>query len=161
MSTGEAVQNGTGTWPPSVELGEHSYTIYPQRHAYLTHKLGNALADLQDAEALGAEGIEDFVSVLGTRAYGLLRVFIPALMPEYEFRGFATEEAMADDAYDEQYDRSPTFAQIVEAFQLGLKVNRLDLLKNLGKVVNAELMQAYVTKFMVDFFESRQQESSS
>jgi hypothetical protein len=145
---------------PKVVLGEHEYTIYPQRHAYLTNRLGRAMAKLQDASAFESEALEGAIAMLGDRAYDLLLVFIPKLMPEYEWAGYPTQEAFEAKDYNEEYDKSPSFPQIVNAFHVCLNVNRLDLLKHLGKVVNLDLVRAYMTKIMADFFEGQQTRSS-
>lgn len=154
--------NGDLSNVPHVQLGAHSYAVYPQRHAYLTNKLGRAFGRLEGMSGLsGEEGVEGIVGAFGERAYDLLAVFIPRLMPEYEFRGFATREAMEAGEYVEEYDSSPSFPEVVAAFQTCLSVNRLDLLQHLGKVVDLQLLRVYLNQAMTEMFESRTLPSSS
>src|SRR5262245_6148845 len=140
-----------------VRLAAHEYPIVPQRIGYLRSKLGVALGNL---DQLGLEG-ENIVDVLGDRAYGVLKVFVPGLMPEWEFMGFATQEAMDGNDYDEQYDKSPSLKEIKTAFLAAAEVNEIDLLKHLGKLIGPEVIRGYVAGVLVDNLESRRQTSDS
>jgi hypothetical protein len=154
MSLSSPAVNGTpavGGAPVHVTLGEHEYPCYAQRHAYLTNRLGKAMGVLSDPDLLGAS---NFVATLGTGAYDLLAVFYPKIMPRFEFMGFPTAEAFEAGEYDEVYDHSPTVSQIRTALETALKVNGLDLVKHLGKVIDLDLLQAYVNKTMADQMDS-------
>lgn len=113
-------------------LGEHRLAVVPQRHARLRHLLTGE--DLQ--AVLGAE--------YSKHAYRVLCVLIPTLekeMPEWEFDGYGSEEAWKEQDYDETLDKSPTVDQIVEAFEIAIKVsggNRLG--KLLGLVQSVQKM---------------------
>lgn len=124
-------------WAP-VELGEHTYEVIPQRIAYINDKLGS-IGDLLDLDFSGDEG---FILALGDNAYRLLKVFIPDLMPEWEWRGYASPTAAEQGQYDKDGDRSPTVEQIVEAFNTAMKANRLDLFQQLGKLVGADFIRS-------------------
>src|SRR4051794_10748633 len=113
-------------WAP-VNLGEHSYHLAPQRIAYLDKKLGS-LQELLDLDLAGGTG--GLVQGLGGNAYRLLKVFIPDLMPEWEWQGYGSPTAAERNEYDEEADRSPTFEQIVVAFEGVMAVNRIDLFKH-------------------------------
>jgi len=77
--------------------------------------------------------------------YDILRVFIPDLMPEHEFRGYTSEEAFVAGVRDREAARlSPTVPQIVTAFEAVFAVNRLDVVKHLGKVVPPALVQSFI-----------------
>lgn len=151
-------QNGTGAHV-TVTLGEHSYPVYAQRHAYLGNRLGKAVSKLQDMEGMDTNSLESAVSSLGDQAYDFLQVFIPKLMPKYEWAGYPTQEAYDARDYNEEYDRSPTIPEITFAFESALKANRLDSLKSLGKLVNLDLVRAYISAGMVNLIE-RQRSSS-
>jgi hypothetical protein len=138
-----AVENGApaiqhGGAPTKVRLGEHEYPVYPQRIGYLERKLGDVFGTLLDADVQGGS----IMDLLGGRAYRTLIVFIPRLMPEYEFRGYPTQEAFEAKEYDESYDKSPSFPEIEAAFRAAMRVNRLDLFGHLKALVGPELLQA-------------------
>lgn len=145
--------NGSGGAPTQVTLGEHTYPVYAQRHAYLSNRLGKTVAQLQDMEQMDTSGVEGVVSSLGEQAYDFLKVFIPKLMPKYEFAGYPTEEAHIARDYQEEYDKSPTIPEITVAFEVALKANRLDSLKSLGKLLNMDLIKAYISSGMVSLIE--------
>lgn len=129
-------------WAP-IELGEHKYEIAPQRVAYLNAKLGS-LEELLELDLGGETG--GFVQALGDNAHRLLKIFIPDLMDEWEWRGYASPTAAERGEYDEVADRSPTFEQIVNAFNAVFAVNRLDLFKSLGKLLKPEFLQAIIQR---------------
>lgn len=126
---------------PHVELGSHSYPIYPQRWGYLNNKVDKL--GFADAVVEGSP-----VEWLGERVYDVLAMFIPKLMPLWEFRGFGSQEAMDAGEYDEALDKSPDWPQIVAAVELAMRVNRFDLFKNLGKVVDQETRSALVATWL-------------
>jgi hypothetical protein len=113
----------------TVQLGEHEYTVHPQRHAYLRHRLGDKIELLGQNLNLIADG--NFLDQIVDQAYEFLSVFIPEMMPQWEFEGYGTPEAFEARSYDEAADRSPTTGQIIGAFEAALRVNRLDLVKHL------------------------------
>jgi hypothetical protein len=83
---------------------------------------------------------EDFEKVLSgeysSESYRVLSVLIPELpkaIPLYEWEGYADQEAMDNDQYEEEADRSPTTAEIVDAFETAIMVSGAD---RLGKIVN-------------------------
>lgn len=112
----------------TIEICGRKIPVVAQRHARLRHLLK----------------AEDFQAILGAdysrEAYRVLGVLIPALpdaVPEHEWEGFASREAMDADDYDEAHDTSPTPAEIIAAFEMAVKVNGGG---RLGKIV--ELVQA-------------------
>lgn len=136
-------QEAGGTEPHAI-LGEHSYPVYPQRIGYLENKLGKTLGKLIE----GNIASDSLLSFLLGNAYELLRVFIPRLMPEHEFRGYRTAEDLAAGNYDADADASPSNPQIVEAFQLVMRVNRFDIFGSLGKLVDADLLRGLLSAQM-------------
>lgn len=126
----------------TIQLGDHSYSVVPQRLGRLQHELGQAFTTLgQDTDAVAAASARN--DLTGS-AWRLLRVFIPGLMPEHEFVGFASEEALDTGTYDPAADRSPTAAEIEGAFRVALSVNRIDLAKHLGKVIPPQVITGLV-----------------
>lgn len=124
----------------TVTLGDHKFVVTPQRHARLRRYLG-------------ANDLRLLVSGnYGHEAYKLLTFLIPTIdpaapynrdngggMPEWEFEGYKSEEAWKNDDYDEAADRSPTTAEIVEAFNTCLNVNGWDKLGKIGEMVRLGL----------------------
>jgi hypothetical protein len=125
-----------------VVLGDYEYTIVPQRIGYLRSQFGVALQGLDTAD-LATSNVMEF---LGARVYAVLKVFLPDLMPEYEFLGYATREAMEEDAYNPEYDKSPSATQVKLALARAAEVNEIDLLKHLGKLIGPDLLQTWNRK---------------
>lgn len=120
-----------------VTLGEHTIACVAQRHAYLENRLGRFFESLTkiDTDGLTGDDIGNSLALLfGEQTYEALCVFLPALakrMPKWEFAGYASADAMTAGEYDEDADKSPTFPQIVAAFEMAMKVNRFDVFKGL------------------------------
>jgi hypothetical protein len=129
---------------PKIQLGQHEVPVYPQRHAYLTNRLGR-FVDVLGSSWDGAGGVDDVVRLLGGSVYDVLCALIPNLgnkMPEYEFRGFGSREAMDEGVYDEREDKSPTLPEIIVAFETAARVNRFDVFKALKGLVDPKLLRA-------------------
>jgi hypothetical protein len=156
-----------------IELGPYRYTIVPQKIGRLRHSLreaftpgaddsDDALAEAEElAEKVDSGQGEDVVEQLGGQAHAVLGVFIPDLMPKYEWLGFATEQAMKDDAYVGAQDRSPDLDQIVEALETCMHVNRIDLVKHLKDLVSPDFRKAMVQKLIADFLTNNSSNSFS
>lgn len=129
-----------------VTLGEHEVDVYPQRQAYLTNKLGRFIGGLMGTELEDTNG-EAIVAFLGDNAYDLLATVIPTYgkrCPKYEFAGYASQAAYEAREYDEREDKSPTFPEIVTAFEVAAEANRFDVLKTLGKIVDPKLLRTWI-----------------
>lgn len=121
-----------------ITLGAHEYTVRPQKVGYLIHHLG---PDLQTA--LTAEFDRDNAGeVLGAKARDILAVFIPDLMPTWEFIGYASESAFEAGLYDEDADRSPEPLQIKAAFKTASTVNGGEVFAHLKAAVGPKLWEA-------------------
>lgn len=140
----------------NITLGDGKYAVVPQRIGYLRSKLGVAFGGLADMD-LRADNILD---VLGTRAHAVLQVFIPDLMPEWEFAGYPTKEAMEAGDYKEEYDKSPSPREIRRAFTVAAQVNEIDLLKHLGKLIGPEVIRSYLAGIVADSMTSSLESSS-
>lgn len=130
----------------TVTLGDHEVDVYPQRHAYLTNKLAAFFRELveTDTDINDAAGV---VTLLGDRAYDLLGVVLPQYTkrcPLYEFRGYSSESAMEEGLYDERSDKSPSFPEMVGAFETAASVNRFDVFAVLGKVIDPKLLKTWI-----------------
>jgi hypothetical protein len=141
-----------------VPVGKRLIPVVAQKHARLRHYLTG----------------EDFQKVLsmeyGHESYRILSILVPAIpngvknidnpnvytlqpLPEWEWEGFASEEAWRAynngdrTAYDEDADRSPTGAEIVDLFEKSLMVNGANRLGNLLSLVRsgATLVEARST----------------
>lgn len=129
-----------------IKLGEHEVDVFPQRHAYLTNKLGKYVDRLagSDLDFSDAAGVAVF---LGSEAYDLLSVLLPQYgkrCPRYEFCGYGSQQALEAGEYQENADKSPTFEEIIEAFSVSARVQRFDTLKVLGKVVDPKLLRGWI-----------------
>jgi hypothetical protein len=137
---------------PEITLGQHSIPCYPQKHAYITNRVGrfgDALVDGLDASDLGG-----VIDALGAKAYELLCALIPNLgkrIPEYEFRGYASKEAMDAGEYDEAQDNSPTFPEIINAFETAVRVNRFDVLGALKGLVDPKVIKVKLNEAILDW----------
>jgi hypothetical protein len=140
-----------------VMLGDKSYEVAPQRIGYLRSRLGVALGNL---DQLGLEE-SNVVNALGNRVHAVLNVFIPDLMPEWEFAGFPTKEAQEKGEYDEQYDKSPSPPEIRAAFMAAAEVNEIDLLKHVGKLIGPNVIRGYVAGVLADSLENQRRMSAS
>lgn len=121
-----------------VQLGDHTYAIYEQRIGYLENRLKRDLGVLIGAELEGRSPLD----ALGHSAYKVLRVFIGGrMMPEWEFRGYPTEEAWKAGDHDERYDKSPGARQIRAAIKTCAEVNSLDFFGALRKLFSEESAQ--------------------
>lgn len=134
-----------GSRPAEVTLGDVTVPVYPQRHAYLANRLGKTLQGFVES---GEEvSTENFIAFLGGGAYDVLAALIPALpsrLPRHVFAGFPSEEAMDEGTYDEISDKSPTFPEIVSAFEAAWRVNRFDVLGKLGSLVDPTMLKAWL-----------------
>ncbi len=148
-----------------ITIGAHEYTVVAQPLAYLEMELGDVFAGLSgvDKPADLADVVTENATSTDTPAarqgfgevagpgYDILKVFIPDLMPEYEFRGFASEDAFANGVRDRAAARcAPTVPQVVEAFEVIFKVNRLDVVKHLGKVIPKGLVEKFLKQAIGD-----------
>jgi hypothetical protein len=125
---------------------------YAQRHAYLTNRLGKFI-DVMASQADGLDSISSAVSVMGDSAYDVLCALIPNLskrVPKWEFAGYGSAEAYEQGEYDENEDKSPTFPEIVEAFEIAVRVNRFDVFKALGSLVDPKMLKAELSLWISD-----------
>jgi hypothetical protein len=142
------MQNGT-----EITLGEHKLPVLPQSIGYLTHRLGPRLQEILEGDTDGLAGVTD-------KAYETLAVFIPSLpetLPRYEFRGYASTEALEAGRYDEEADRSPNVPQIKTAFEAVFKINGGEVLSNLKALLGPAITQrvlALVTATVAEKFPS-------
>lgn len=127
-----------------VTLGEVEYHCYPQRIGYLKNRLDKAITSLAEEKLDNVGSVGDFVGLGGHQVYVFLKVFYPALMPEWQFEGYGDEPSWNEGIYSEENDRSPSLDQIITAFDMALKVNRLDALKALREAVPFDSLMATV-----------------
>lgn len=132
--------------PQKVKLGAHECTVRPQKIGYLIHRLGPDLQDALVADLTG-EGAE----VVGEKAHAILKVFVPDLMPVWEFLGFPSKEAWEAGDYDENLDCSPEPLQVKAAFKAASDVNGGEVLKHLKALLGmlAPELQQKATAFIV------------
>lgn len=131
-----------------ITLGENTYTVVAQRHAYLERRLGPQFAE---AVSLVSGGASQLIASGSEGYHGILSIFIPDLMPLWEWRGFGslsayeqttlwktTDGSQGTDQYDERQDKSPDLDQMVEAFEAVSEVNRIDMLGKLKELAGPD-----------------------
>lgn len=133
--------NGAGT---PVPIGNQTYQLIPQKLGRLRSQLPLQFKSLESLATLEMGTFDAFVGQSLERAHGILKVFIPDLMPVHEFCGFSTSEAYAANEYHEESDHGPDLPQIRNAFEVAMKVNSLDLFKHLGNVFSPDLIRAVI-----------------
>lgn len=121
----------------TIALGNHKgIPVVPQKHARLRHRLG----------------AQDFANIMGrnygTESYRLLCILIPTIetsIPLWEYEGYGSQEQMDRGEYVEELDNGPTTAEIVNAFEVALKVSGagrvgkiLDLIGSVGKLTQTQ-----------------------
>lgn len=143
----------------------HTYTVLQQRHARLIRRLVGkkgvfrSLDEFQeltnlDTEDGGAEAaFERFLHAGEGKVYDVLHVFIPNLMPRYEFEGFASQTAYDEDQYDEDADRSPSVPQIRNAFTAAVEANGLEWLDKVRSFFDSGLLKAEVNMTLAKYAE--------
>lgn len=139
----------------TVSLGKHhEVPVYPQPHARLTNHFNRWVVELGPAlkEITVENGADEFLASIGSSAYDLFEILIPAYTkrcPYYEFCGYPSKEALEDSNYertDADYDSAPTFPEILDAFQIAIKVNRFDVLKILGSFIDPKVIRGLINE---------------
>jgi len=135
-----------------VTLGTVTVPVYPQRIGYLENRIGPAVqAALSRGEGLSAS---DLMPASKEAAYDLLVALIPTLdkrLSLWQFCAYGSAEAMAAGEYDEALDESPTLPEILDAFDVGLRVSGITRLGELlGKVVDPRLLKARINLAIAD-----------
>lgn len=141
-----------------VKLGDSEYVVVPQRIGRLEHQLQGLLGDL--ASASDSDNTGDFLQKLGTRGYEVLHVFIPDIMPEHRFRGYASAAALEKGEYSDEDDQSPSFDQIVDAFNAVMRVNRVDVFGGLKNVLGPDFLRALIRSRLAEM-ETRRMSGTS
>lgn len=143
-----------------IALGAHTYTVRPQKIGYLMHKLG---PNLQQALTVELDDL-NAAELVGARTRDVLAVFIPDLMPTWEWLGYASEEAMHARAYDEEQDRSPEPLQVKAAFKAASNVNGGEVLGHLKALAGGlapELRDKIQAVLLAKWAEASNEETST
>jgi hypothetical protein len=130
--------------PVIVTLGDYEVPVVPQRHAYLTNKLGKWVTSFTTEGELTTANLMGFVS---GKAYEVTCLLIPAVVkriPEHEFQGYVSAEAYEAGEYDEEADHSPTMPEILHALETAVKVNRFDVFKALTSIVDPKMLRSLI-----------------
>jgi hypothetical protein len=131
-----------GGYPDAVTLGDYEFPVPEQRIGRMTNKGARFIESLTTSDLQGLMDSPDIgaglVDLGRRRAYDALCLVVPQLskrMAIWEFAGYASQEAMDAGDYDEAADRSPTWPQIVIAFEVAKRVNRFDFLDSIKTLV--------------------------
>lgn len=125
----------------------HSYRVVQQRHARLNRQLFgsegifSSVEELSEVLDVESDNLDGFVREIGGKAYELLRVFIPDLMPRWEWDGYASETAADAEQYDEDADRSPSIPQITSALNAAIQVNGLGWLTKIKELIDPKVLR--------------------
>lgn len=144
---------------PSTGEGGVTVPVYPQRHAYITARLGKFLSELGDVGQTVA--VDNLLSTASKQSYALLTALIPNLskrMTEWEFCGYATREAAELGEYDPALDKSsPSIPEIRHAIKVASEVNGLDILthvKGVFGLVDPTLLRSLVSEQLLNVIDS-------
>lgn len=121
--------------------GQETYEVQPQPYPRLFRQLSEFGQELQELGELDATDAAALVAVLGGRIHEFLRIFIPNLMAEHRFAGYATRRAMEARELDEQAEaKAPDLPQIIDAVEVAFEVNGGKRLGGLlGKLLGPEM----------------------
>lgn len=139
-----------------VTLGGVVVEVIPQRHAYLTHRLGPAFM-----EAFG-RGNDITPGALfdwaGEGTYDVLAALIPTLpraIPKHVFMGLPDEDAEFDEKVAALLEGCPTIPEIITAFRVAMQVNGINDLVSLGKgMFDPRWLRARIQLALADHFDS-------
>jgi hypothetical protein len=129
----------------TVTLGEHEVPVVAQPWAKLVNRLGRFIPGLAESGNVSADGA-GMARFFGENAYEALCILIPRLkkvMPEWEFRGYESQQAF-DAGEDPESDSAPTFPQIGEAFEVAIDVNGQHFFEHIKKLVDPTLLRSLV-----------------
>lgn len=118
------------TPPVTVKLGEASYVLVPQRHARIKRELGSLFETLEDGDAT----VGGLMGLIGDKLYEVCSIFIRDLMPREQW---------------EDEEIGPTFPEIEDAILKGAKVNGLDRISSLGKIISPEMIRALIQSRLI------------
>lgn len=126
--------------PVEVSLGGVTVPVIPQKHAYISHRLGPAIQSaVEGGEGLTGDRIGDWLGAGAYEALSALVPTLPAAIPLHVFQGYPTVEAYEagdfDEAVSEHLAGCPTIPEIDEAFAVAMRVNGIDKLVELGKAI--------------------------
>ena len=148
----------------TVALGGNEYRVIPQRQARLYRKLFSekGVFDLESLGELTAEADAASIYELASgRLYEVLHVFIPDLMPRWEFEGFASEQDAEQDNYMESADRSPTHPEVLAALQACVTVNGLKWVSKLKDFLDVRLIRATISQRLAQAVTAQQEAQSN
>jgi hypothetical protein len=144
---------------PDVELGGITVPVVPQKHAYLSHRIGPAVQNVIDS----GEGVtaDNLLAWIGDGVYDILCALIPSIpsrIPAHVFAGYETAEAQAAGDFNEDKAATlqgcPTILEIKVALTTALHVNGIDELVNLGKgIVDLRLLRAMANQKIAEYLE--------
>lgn len=148
-----------------IELGDHEYRIIPQRQARLYRRLigpKGVIAGMSNiGELLGEDSdMSAFLGVASDKLYEVLLIFIPDLMPEWEFEGYASESAAEREEYDETGDHSPTHPQVLNALQTAIQVNGVGWVKKILGFFDPVMVRAALTQWIAGQLQEQQRTRS-
>lgn len=132
-----------------LQLGPNTYEVGAQPIPIVKHALADYFARLTASDI----DVENFLEFATGKAHELLSIFIPDLMPLYEWEGYLSADAMARGEFDPDVARrvAPDGQQVHHALVVCFKVNKLDIHKLLGKIVDPTVLREWVTRQVRDY----------
>jgi hypothetical protein len=143
----------------AVHIGRFIYEIVEQPLPLIEVALGEWFATLTesggDVESLS---LGSFVT---SKAYNLLKAFIPELMPFHEFRGYASAAALAaSEPRDPETARNaPTGKQVRKALSAGFRINGIDIWNDVTKLLDPTVAQTILGEGALRLMERVEQPS--
>lgn len=135
------------------------FHVVPQRHAKVLRRLmgkDGVFASFEEFASLAGDDesgtdLDKFLHAIGGKLYDTLLIFIPDLMPRWEFEGYGSEGHFERDEYVEELDRSPSSPQIQTAFETIIQVNGLKWVRKLSAFFDPKLLRAEANSALARF----------
>lgn len=147
----------------TVQLGDQSFVLVPQKRSRLQNRLGGLFDSLGDSDVTNGG---DLMSLLADKGFEVLEVFLGRdFMPKWKWDGYASPDHAERGEYVEELALDPDVPQIIAAIKAAASVNGLDSFRALGNVVSPELIRAVLTanltEVVADSMRRRSQTSAS
>lgn len=137
-----------------VQLGRYVYEVCEQALPLIEDALGEWFQTLTEGGAPNGENL-NLGSFVSLKAYTLLQAFIGDLMPWYEFRGYASEQAMKNGERDRTLAaRAPSGPQVRRALDAGFRVNGIDIWNDVKKLVDPTVAQTVLGEGVLRLMET-------
>lgn len=130
----------------TISLGPYEYRVTPQKLGRIERKLGAVL------EAFGSGDAEQAAEVNAGTLHEAFQVFVPDVMPLWEFRGRMSADDDGTEEYDPARDHSPTVPELIQAIEAIFTVNGGDrLARFFGRFVEPKVLEATISARLAEW----------